>query len=72
MNNDFSAAKLEVKRPGLVPCILYGFIIALLLVLLGETIQLRNRLDRVYDQVDELDRVITRGAMTGRVGEVVR
>lgn len=52
--------------------ILYGFIIALLLVLLGETIQLRYRVERVYDQIDELDRVITKGAMTGRIGEVVR
>ena len=52
--------------------IAYGIIIALLLVLMGEVIQLRLRLDRVYDQVDDLDRTITRGAMTGRIGEVLK
>lgn len=52
--------------------ILYGLIISLLLVLMGETIRLRYRVERIYEQIDELDLAITRGAMTGKIGEEVR
>ncbi len=52
--------------------ILYGIIIALLLILIGRVETLSYRIDRVYEQTDELDRTITRGAMTGKIGEEVK
>lgn len=52
--------------------ILFGIIAALLLIILGEVVRIGYRSDRVYEQVDELDLMITRGAMTGKIGEAVK
>jgi len=52
--------------------IMYGIIIAFLCVILSEVIRVGYRVDRVYDQLDEISRDLSGYMMTGRVGEVVK
>jgi hypothetical protein len=52
--------------------IIQGIIIALLAVTLGEVIRVGLRVERCYDQIDEITVLVTRMAATGRVGEVVK
>ncbi len=52
--------------------IMYGIIIVILLVLLGEVAHMQRRIGRIHTMMYDLDMAITRGAMTGRVGEEVQ